>query len=425
MQMNRPTLSLLVAAKKAELGSLQQLLKICALVSQISELVHQLQRERGISNVYMSSAGALFASERAAQLTATAVAEQALLQTVQQQQLDQIGMFHHSRLLVALAQALQGMESLSGLRALVEQPRADSEPVMRQYSQLIHHWLSVVLESADLASNATVSKPIVALLHLLQAKEFAGQERAIGVLMFAGGPVCAEHAERLLLLQQAQQQSLDTVWLMLGPEVSAPLQQQLDACSADDFAALRTFAAKLAQSQTDAPALSDVWYQAATRRVDQLQQFLLWLRQQLEQLAAQEVDNTRQLFYALQQALQQHKHAAVSPLPLAPLAPAGTALLRADAGAEISPDGMADPRQTTLLRLLREQSQYICQVETRLAEARNVIAEQKLIHRAKLLLVQQCQFSEADAHRKLQKLAMTAQVPLVLMAQKIVGAAGG
>ncbi len=45
--MNHPTALFLLAAKQAEIKALQQLSTSCLLVTSISELVHQLQRERG------------------------------------------------------------------------------------------------------------------------------------------------------------------------------------------------------------------------------------------------------------------------------------------------------------------------------------------------------------------------------------------
>ena len=57
-------LSFLVAARQCEIGELEQLALTSELVSVIARLIHALQRERGLSNVYLASGGARLADAR-------------------------------------------------------------------------------------------------------------------------------------------------------------------------------------------------------------------------------------------------------------------------------------------------------------------------------------------------------------------------
>ena len=69
------TLAFLVAARRCEIHDLEQLARSCELVQAVSELVHQLQGERGASNLYLASAGARFGPQREARLIASQAAE--------------------------------------------------------------------------------------------------------------------------------------------------------------------------------------------------------------------------------------------------------------------------------------------------------------------------------------------------------------
>ena len=59
-------LKYLQASCESDIASLQRLLRTGQLLAAVSELVHQLQRERGASNIWICSQGKLFSQERRA-----------------------------------------------------------------------------------------------------------------------------------------------------------------------------------------------------------------------------------------------------------------------------------------------------------------------------------------------------------------------
>ena len=79
----------------------------------------------------------------------------------------------------------------------------------------------------------------------------------------------------------------------------------------------------------------------------------------------------------------------------------------------------------SLYDLLREQSENIKKMTTELDQAKQAIVVQKTINRAKLLLMQQLNYDEAQAHRVLQKQAMDQKVNLAKMAELVVKASHG
>src|SRR5690554_4196866 len=74
----KTALAFLLAARRCEIDDLERLALSCELVQAVSELVHQLQRERGASNVFLASEGARFGAQREAQLDASRAAEAAV-----------------------------------------------------------------------------------------------------------------------------------------------------------------------------------------------------------------------------------------------------------------------------------------------------------------------------------------------------------
>lgn len=80
--MNAPapktSLCFLLAAKRCEMADLQQLAQTSGLVRRTAALIHELQRERGLSNLYAASLGQAFVAERRLQLARSDAASTAL-----------------------------------------------------------------------------------------------------------------------------------------------------------------------------------------------------------------------------------------------------------------------------------------------------------------------------------------------------------
>ena len=74
----------------------------------------------------------------------------------------------------------------------------------------------------------------------------------------------------------------------------------------------------------------------------------------------------------------------------------------------------------TMYDLIIEQSQHIKQINQALLDAKKVISEQKVIHQAKYILIEQLKLTEEQAHKQLQKQAMDTHKTLFSVAQTIV-----
>jgi len=423
--MNHTTALFLLAAKQAEIKALQQLSGSCLLVTSVSELVHQLQRERGISNIFLASGCELFALQRQQQLLQSVQAEQQLRTALNKQYLQGAEPCQSSRLLSCISLALQGVDHLAGLREQIQQQKITPLQATEAYSRLIAAWLVVVLESADLACDAGITRFLVALFNLLQTKEYAGQERAWGAMGLASGQLTTELAERLLLLQQAQQYS-SAVFLEFATTEQQQQWHQLDqATAAKQLRQLRTMIQQLSGTAAPVPAVSDLWYQFATERMDEMHLLQAGLTAQLQQLTSATVE-------AAQQKLKQHQHklTELSELTEMPASSGLTLLIDPSMpglyGASVAPAGQAEPTvqvpSRSFYQLLSEQAQHIRQMHTELTDARRAISEQKLIDRAKLLLMQYKKLTEEQAYRQLQQSAMKQQCRIADVADAVVKA---
>ncbi|HSH90121.1 MAG TPA: nitrate- and nitrite sensing domain-containing protein, partial [Ramlibacter sp.] len=105
-------LSFLLAARQCEIGELERLALTSDLVSLLGRFTHALQRERGLSNLYLSTKGDGHAHERAQQAAKCDVLQAEVVAHFDQ--LDtQAGMAPNgARLFSRIAVLLHGLEAL-------------------------------------------------------------------------------------------------------------------------------------------------------------------------------------------------------------------------------------------------------------------------------------------------------------------------
>lgn len=152
-----------------------------AVMVQIGNVVHELQRERGLSAGFINSQGKTFKAELADQRQASDGARTRLAEYQRAFDPAQFGpVFGQSlelftRNLAALTEHRKGIDALTVTGA----------QNFGSYSQTIASGLNVIVAMSHLAEDAEIMRGIQAYVNLLQAKEQAGKERALVVRTLA------------------------------------------------------------------------------------------------------------------------------------------------------------------------------------------------------------------------------------------------
>ncbi|RYY65858.1 MAG: antitermination regulator, partial [Comamonadaceae bacterium] len=111
--------SFLLAARACEIAELEQLARTCALVATIGQFTHALQRERGISNVFLGSRGHRFAAERQQQAMRCEALEGDVRAQLEQLDTDARTVRNGARLFSRVALLLHALDGLPALRGQV------------------------------------------------------------------------------------------------------------------------------------------------------------------------------------------------------------------------------------------------------------------------------------------------------------------
>jgi len=398
-------LKFLLAARRCEIHGLEQLALTCQLVSAIGQLVHMLQRERGVSSVVAASRGARFVDQLGARVADSDAMADAVREGFDRLDTDPGLLPAGARLFSRIAAVVHSLDALPEVRARVRALEMSAEAVTDFYTRLIGGLLTVVFEAADGAGDPDVSRALVALFNFMQGKELAGQERATGAAGFASGRFDSARQHRLVHLVEAQQRCFDIFAEFSDPALAALWEQALPAA---DLAALERLR-RVAMTASDVDAGSDTWFELTTRRIDRMKEVEDRLAVELLRLAERKTAEARA-------ALQDH--AAMFDDFVRDAACHGTVEPPApDGGGAAAPTGLS----RSVFDLLHVQSRRLQEMGDELARARAALAERKTIERAKGVLMEHRGLSEDQAYRLLRQQAMDQGRRMVDVAQTVLG----
>ena len=420
----------LLAAKHAEITVLEQLSSNCRIVIAVRELIHELQKERGASNIFLASKGERYSSERMQYVSASEQAESTLKSHLKSLYLTDEITSGNPRLLSSITLAMQATDYLPRLREQVSKQMLTPLESTRAYSRLVVSLLTVIFEAADIASDPTITRLLVALFNFIQAKEYAGQERAWGAIGFAETHFDVRLCEKLAALQQAQEHHFGIFCEFSCKAQRDALESLNKSPAAIDITQLRNMIAQLSDGSPIASEISEVWFDVATRRIDAMQDIEVALTETLTQQTNTKVANAKNEMANHQQLLTRFNDEHTtdgSPLTLL-FDPSMPGLAEDTKEDEIKTLSLNEQTKTlsahrSFYDLLRSQAQHIEDMERELEEAKRAIQEQKLIGRAKLVIMEQFGLSENSAYRRLQKQAMSENTTIAIIASKIVNIA--
>ena len=407
----------LLAARRCEIRDLEKLAQSCALVLAVGEFVHGLQRERGSSQIFLVSGGQRFGPEIEACIRDSLASEARLLAWADGLEAD--GDFTGGmRLLTRVAIVVEGLEGLPGLRETLRARRCSGADAMQQYTQRISALLALIFEVADVAADPEVSRQLVALFNLIQGKEFAGQERAAGAGALAAGRCGEQGAQRLLHLQEQQELCLQRFEAFCAADI-LPRWRALQARM--PLAELERLRRTLATATEDFdPALTDLWFELCSRRLDQIHLVEAHLAEQLKQTCERRIAASRAELER-QQAMP-IAPPATPPAPLAVLLAGGEC---ADAGEDGLLLGASLGPQVTrsMMDYMQAQSARLQTLGDELAAVRATLTERKLVERAKGLLMEHQGLDEGAAYRLLRQTAMNQNRRIADVAQTVLSMA--
>ena len=271
-----------ILEKKAVFDRTTKLESLVELAETGTLLVHELQKERGISAGFIGSKGVNFAAELPGQRGNTDQRVNNLSKTLAGFANDNPGEDLTKRISAAQT-AIKGLqearERVSALSSTVPQ-------MAKYYTSTIASLLSITEEMQKLTENAEILSRIAAYTAFLQGKERAGIERAMGAAGFGGGQFPPGIYQNFLKMMAMQETYFSRFVLNTGAVEREAFAAALAAPAFAEVGKLRKIALS---SPTDGTAgiTATQWFDTITRKIDVLKTVEDTIAASLKGLAAQ------------------------------------------------------------------------------------------------------------------------------------------
>ena len=254
----------LVSARYTEVQQMREVEELAQLNRGLSDLVHELQKERGRTSLFLGAAGKQYGRELADQRPLTDLKLAEVRSQVAGLNRSIYGASFTSRL-AAVEQRLNGLPSH---RPLVDGISLTTKDALGPYTELIQASLALAATSANVSTNAEVGRLVNANVAFAYAKEYTGIERATLSNAFAAGSFAPGQFETFVSLRAAQGSYLDAFALAATDEQKQFYTSTVQGPAIDAVARLE----KLAIDRVNADGFGDVdagdWFARMTAKID-------------------------------------------------------------------------------------------------------------------------------------------------------------
>jgi hypothetical protein len=406
---------LALRAKQLDTDAVRHLAARVELADVVGQLIHALQRERGATSVFLASGGLRFDAERQ-QATAQAQPIEAQVRELFAVQAEP-EQGASARLLSLMAWVLLDLDALAALRQAVQARRPSAHEAVASFSRVVAGLVELIFHVADAAPVPGISRLLVAFVHLVQGKEAAGQERAVGAQLFASGQLDEAEQQRVIHLIDAQESSLRVFDEFAEPALRQRWQQHQLAPHVAQLERLRRTLCSARAGAALSTEMSELWFEVSSERITEMWHCQVELVQCLRQACAQHLQASLQDLQDSEGLLQHlrdnpppHTH-AVAQFFDASAQPSAAPVLPTPGEGRPAAQGAREPAtssatEQSLKALLQSQQARMASMEVELDAARRALHERKVVERAKGALMSRLGMTEDAAYRSLQKAAM-------------------
>ena len=405
-----------LVAKQLEIEELKRLKSMSQLVTATGHMIHVLQAERGASSIFLASSGKRFEKTRREHIRESEIVEKDLRNKIEAE-IDSSSSAS-TKIISLIAWVILGLDALPDLRERIGAQKLSGEEAVTAYSRLIAGLISLIFEVADAAIDPEVSRMLVALFNLVQGKEMAGQERAVGSLAFGSGYCSERLQQKILHLIDAQDRSF-RIFLEFSEEPVTTLWHDLQGTAV--VAELLRLRRILTGSQPDDKLeadLSDAWFESCSERLTAMWSMQSRLVDTLQQRCAALIEKAEEELFdskGLIQALRDKPPAQAELVDrfFDPGLPVEQSL------SFIPPVHETQEQARSVIELLQAQSRHLANIENELSSAKRALNERKIIERAKGILMARFDLSEDEAYKKMRTTSMEQNRRLAEVAESV------
>jgi methyl-accepting chemotaxis protein len=267
----------LVLRENDKLSGLENLSRLIELSVRMSTLVHEQQKERGATAVFLGSNGKKFAQELSRQTQETDVLRREFEEFAagfEREGVDE--KFHHD-----FDAILAELARLDTIRRSVTSLSISGPEAIAYYTNMNGMVLDLVGHFANLSNDPKIVPRLLGYESFLKAKERAGIERAIGANGFAAGVFTAEAMDKLKELISTQS-VLNSIFLSKATDEQVRLYERvMNSDAAADVERMRAVAIAGGLEGLLQGVSGQRWFESMTQKIDGLKEIEVLLEHDL------------------------------------------------------------------------------------------------------------------------------------------------
>lgn len=290
-----PVIGLLVFAfmfvqtQQRQASEMNRLAELTAFGGNISAVIHELQRERGNTAGFIGSQGGeVFRDRLAAQRDVT---DDVVAQYYQAFAAKDLALYSQAYA-AQVRRANELLEAIAAHRDAVDTLDINLGAGVAPYTQTINAYLEAYVEEVHESRDAEMTEGMISLLNLMEAKENAGIERAIGANSFGQAAVPRSNHQRIYNLRAAQDAYIHEFKMVMGDEWAAVFDNTIEPTQAE-VDRFRSILVDAGYGGTVAPGQAGAWFDASTRRIDAMMQVETRFNQYLYDKAQDKLSRSR------------------------------------------------------------------------------------------------------------------------------------
>lgn len=235
----------------------------------ISNLVHELQKERGMTAGYLGSGGKKFVDMLPKQRRLTDEKKSVLLQNIAKlrQEIEK-----QKILKKRLDEALNFLKNLSEIRSQVDHMQIVPKKAIGYYTALNGKLLDTIALLASISTDAKIAKKLISYVSFLYAKERMGIERAVLSAVFAKNYFQKGMYEKFLKLLSEQQSFLKIFEVTAEPKLVRELREIMNSSSIKEVSRMEQVAVKKT-NEGNFNIEPTYWFTTITKKINLMKKF--------------------------------------------------------------------------------------------------------------------------------------------------------
>jgi len=266
-----------VLEKRSTVQEMEKIEQLSSMAGVFSNLVHELQKERGASAGFLASKGDAFAEDVIEQRKNTDNKASRINEAFTIG--EQVGLTKNiNQIRTLLDQLPQWREKISAQKVSVAEE-------VGYYSALNSALLNSIASMSKISSNLDLSNQISAFVNFLQSKERAGIERAKGAAGFGSGRFSPALLKDFISLIAVQDTYMNVAHSFATPTVADYLDKTISGPIVDKVNEMRTIAINSQESGNLASITGPQWFDTITQKINLLKKSEDFMAETLRQSA--------------------------------------------------------------------------------------------------------------------------------------------